>query len=298
MLLHRADYHPPPGRVAYIDGRYVRHSVAGVHVEDRGLQFSDSVYEVIAVSNARLVDAARHLDRLKRSLGEIGMKMPVGRASLAVILKETARRNRLQEGLLYLQVTRGAAPRDHAVPDDISPTLIVTAKHTDRLAMEAQHESGVAIITTPDIRWAHCDIKSTALLPNVMAKTEARKQGAYEAWFVDGDGFVTEGSSTNAWIVDSNGTPITRSLRDNILAGVTRGVLLRAMSAAGIEAKEQAFSLEEAYGASEAFMSSATGGAIPVVQIDGKAVGNRKIGSVSKRMHALYRELSLKESKG
>ncbi len=298
MLLHRADYHPPPGRVAYIDGRYVRHGVAGVHVEDRGLQFSDSVYEVIAVSNARLVDAARHLDRLKRSLGEIGMKMPVGRASLAVILKETARRNRLQEGLLYLQVTRGAAPRDHAVPDDISPTLIVTAKHTNRLAMEAPHESGVAIITTPDIRWAHCDIKSTALLPNVMAKTEARKQGAYEAWFVDGDGFVTEGSSTNAWIVDSNGTPITRSLRDNILAGVTRGVLLRAMSAAGIEAKEQAFSLEEAYGASEAFMSSATGGAIPVVQIDGKAVGNGKIGSVSKRMHALYRELSLKESKG
>ena len=298
MLLHRADYHPPPGRVAYVDGRYVRHGVAGVHVEDRGLQFADSVYEVITVSNARLVDASPHLDRLKRSLGEIGMKMPVGRASLRVILNETARRNRLDEGLLYLQITRGTAPRDHAAPDDISPTLIVTAKRTDTAGIKARHASGVAIITTPEIRWARCDIKSTALLPNVMAKTEARKQGAYEAWFVDGNGFVTEGSSTNAWIVESNGTPITRSLHDNILAGVTRGVLLRALSAAGIQVEERAFSLKEAFGAREAFISSATGGVIPVVQIDGKAVGGGKIGSVSERMQALYRELSLKESRG
>jgi len=298
MSLYRVGHRPPPGRIAYVDGRYIRHGAAGVHVEDRGLQFADSVYEVIAVSNAQLVDAARHFDRLKRSLGEIGMALPVGRAALRIILNETARRNRLNEGLLYLQITRGAAPRDHAAPDNIAPTLIVTAKQTDALAMDARHESGIAIITTPDIRWARCDIKSTALLPNVMAKTEARRRDAYEAWFVDGAGFVTEGSSTNAWIVDDAGTPITRSLRDNILSGVTRGVLLRALSEAGLAVEERAFSLEEAHGAEEAFITSATGGAIPVVQIDGRAIGRGGIGPVSKRMHALYRKLSLKESEG
>jgi D-alanine transaminase len=215
---------------------------------------------------------------------------------LAVILNETARRNQLQEGLLYLQVTRGAAPRDHAAPDNVYPTLIVTAKRTDASMMEARRASGVAVITTADIRWARCDIKSTGLLPNVLAKTEARKQGAYEAWFIDGDGLVTEGSSTNTWIVGGDGRPVTRSLHDNILAGVTRGVLLQAMSAAGIVAQERAFSLVEAYGAHEAFISSATGGVIPVVQIDGKAVGSGAIGPVAKNMHALYRELSRKIS--
>ena len=296
MHVSRAGHRLPPGRVAYVDGRYIRHGAASVHVEDRGLQFADSVYEVIAVSNAGLVDATPHLVRLEKSLSSIGMTMPVGRASLAVILNETARRNQLQEGLLYLQVTRGAAPRDHAAPDNVCPTLIVTAKRTDASTMEARRASGVAVITTADIRWARCDIKSTGLLPNVIAKTEARKQGAYEAWFVDDDGFVTEGSSTNAWMVGGDGTPVTRSLHDNILAGVTRGVLLQAMSVSGIVAQERAFSLAEAYGAHEAFISSATGGVIPVVQIDGKAVGSGAIGPVTKNMHALYRELSRKIS--
>ena len=298
MWAYRVGHRPPPGRFAYVDGRYVRHGAAGVHVEDRGLQFADSVYEVIAVSSAKLVDAARHFDRLERSLGEIGMTMPVSGASLTAILCETARRNRLIEGLLYLQITRGAAPRDHAAPLDIPPTLIVTAKRADEVAMESRHQLGVAIVTTPDIRWARCDIKSTALLPNVMAKTEARRQGAYEAWFVDDEGIITEGSSTNAWIVDDSGTPITRSLRDNILPGVTRAVLLRALSDAGLAVEERGFSLEEAYGAEEAFITSTTGGAIPVVQINGQAIGKGRAGHVSKRMHALYRELSLKDSEG
>lgn len=292
MHVSRAGHRLPPGRIAYVDGRYVRHGAANVHVEDRGLQFADSVYEVIAVSNARLVDAVPHLVRLERSLSSIGIDMPVSRASLTVILNETARRNQLGEGLLYLQVTRGAAPRDHAAPDNAYPTLIVTAKRMVAALMETRRAAGVAVITTADIRWARCDIKSTGLLPNVLAKTEARKQGAYEAWFVDADGFVTEGSSTNAWIVRGDGAPITRSLHDNILAGITRGVLLQAMSSHGIVAQERAFSLEEAYGAQEAFISSATGGVIPVVQIDGKAVGSGAVGPVAKNMHALYRELS------
>lgn len=294
----RGGHRPPPGRFAYVNGRYIQHGAAGVHVEDRGLQFADSVYEVIAVSGAKLIDAVRHFDRLERSLREIGIAIPVKRAALRIILTETARRNRIADGLLYLQITRGTAPRDHAAPIDIPPTLIVTAKRTDKAAMESRHEFGVAIVTTPDIRWARCDIKSTALLPNVMAKTEARSQGAYEAWFVDGDGFITEGSSTNAWIVSNTGTPITRSLRDNILPGVTRAVVLHAISEAELTVVERAFSLEEAYGAEEAFITSATGGAIPVVQINGRAIGDGSVGPVSKRMQALYRELSLRESEG
>lgn len=296
MLDHRINGRPPSGRIAYVDGRYVRHGDACVHVEDRGLQFADSVYEVIPISNSKLVDATPHLERLERSLGEICIKMPMGRMSLSAILHETARRNRLKEGLLYLQITRGVAKRDHAAPVNISPTLIVTAKQTNTLAIELLRADGVAVITTEDIRWARCDIKSTALQPNVMAKTAARDKGAYEAWFVDEEGLVTEGSSTNAWIVGGDGSPITRSLRDNILGGVTRSILLEAMSQAGINVDERAFSLQEAYGANEAFLSSASGGVLPVTQIDGRALGDGKPGPIAKRMHALYQGLSLKKS--
>ena len=292
MSISRMGHRVPPGRIAYVDGRYVQHGAARVHVEDRGLQFADSVYEVIAVSNAKLVDAAPHIARLQRSLSSIGLNMPASPVALIAILNEMARLNRLREGLLYLQVTRGSAPRDHAAPANATPTLIVTARRMDASLMDARRAKGIAVVTTPETRWARCDIKSTGLLPNVLAKTEARKQGAYEAWFVDGDGFVTEGSSTNAWIVGNDGIPITRSLSDNILAGITRGILLQAMSAAGIVPQERAFSLEEAYGAREAFVTSATGGVLPVVQIDGKAVGDGSIGPVAKNMHTLYRALS------
>ncbi len=296
MSISRAGHRLPPGRISYVDGRYVRHADAHVHVEDRGLQFADSVYEVIAVSDENLVDAAPHLARLERSLSSIGMRMPASPAALTAILKEVARCNRLRNGLLYLQVSRGTAPRDHAAPDNPTPTLIVTARRMDPSQMAARRAKGVAVITVPETRWARCDIKSTGLLPNVLAKTEARKQGAYEAWFVDEDGFVTEGSSTNAWIVGSDGAPITRSLHDNILAGITRGVLIQAMSDAGIAAEERAFSLEDAYGAREAFITSATGGVLPVIQIDGKRVGDGSIGPVTRNMHTLYQALSLKIS--
>jgi D-alanine transaminase len=282
----------PPGRVAYVDGRYLLHGMASVHIEDRGLQFADSVYEVFFVSDGKLMDEAPHLDRLERSLDAIGMKLPMTRKALGLIMQEVVRRNRLTTGFLYLQMTRGVAPRDHAATDAMRPLLILTAKPVNSQAIETRRAAGVAVVTTDDIRWGRCDIKTTALLPNVLAKTEARKRGAYEAWFVDRDGMVTEGSSTNAWIVDGNGVAITRSISDNILPGVTRRVALDAATAAGVKIEERAFSRDEAYGAREAFLTSATGGVMPVIRIDGKSIGDGEPGPVATRLQALYRALS------
>jgi len=278
----------PPGRIAYVDGRYLLHGQAGVHIEDRGLQFADAVYEVVGVTDGRLTDEEPHLTRLVRSLSEIGMTMPMSGTALKSVLREVMRRNHLRNGFLYLQVTRGVAARDHAVPKGIRPTLIVTAKRVTPAAIEARRAKGISVHTTKETRWARCDIKSTALLPNVLAKTEAKELGAYEAWFVDQDGFVTEGSSTNAWIVDADGTAITRSLSDNILPGVTRSVAIRAAAESGVTVAERAFSLQEAYGAREAFVTSATGGVMPVVTIDGRMIGEGKPGPVAARLQALY----------
>jgi D-alanine transaminase len=282
----------PPGRIAYVDGRYVPHRLASVHIEDRGLQFADSVYEVFFVSEGRLMDQAPHLDRLERSLGAIGMTLPVSRKALLLIMQEVVRRNRLTNGFLYLQMTRGVAARDHAATDAMRPLLILTARAVNPNAIEKRRAAGVAVVTTSDIRWGRCDIKTTALLPNVLAKTEARRRGAYEAWFVDRDGLVTEGASTNAWIVDAGGTAITRSIADNILPGVTRRVVLDAAAGAGITIEERGFSLEEAHRAHEAFITSATGGVMPVIRIDDATIGEGAPGPVAARMQALYRALS------
>lgn len=282
----------PPGRIAYVDGRYVPHGVASVHVEDRGLQFADAVYEVVGVSKGKLTDEAPHLARLERSLREIGMAMPMTPSALKIILREVVRQNRLKNGIVYLQVTRGAANRDHAAPKAILPTVIVTAKRIAPGLVEARRAKGVAVVTVPENRWARCDIKSTALLPNVLAKTKAKEAGAFEAWFVDAGGNITEGSSTNAWIVDPTGTAITRSLADNILPGVTRALVLEAAAKAGIAIAERAFTLDEAYGAAEAFVTSATGGVMPVVAIDGRKIGTGRPGPVAARMHGLYLTIS------
>jgi D-alanine transaminase len=198
----------------------------------------------------------------------------------------------VKDGIVYLQVTRGAANRDHAVPKAILPTLIVTAKRIAPASVEARRAKGVAVVTVPENRWARCDIKSTALLPNVLAKTKAKEEGAFEAWFVDAGGHVTEGSSTNAWIVDAAGTAITRSLADNILPGVTRALVLEAALREGIAIAERPFTLEEAYTAAEAFVTSATGGVMPVVTIDGRKIGTGKPGPVAARMHGLYLSIS------
>jgi D-alanine transaminase len=280
----------PVGRIAYVDGRYVRHDLASVHIEDRGLQFADSIYEVFGVFGARIFDEQQHLDRLERSLREIGLAMPMERGALQLVIREIARRNRLTDGLIYMQVTRGAVRRDHAVPERPPlPSLIITAKPVDTKSFEQRRTAGIKVITTMDERWARCDIKSTALLPNVLAKTKAREAGAYEAWLIDRDGRVTEGSSTTAWIVDGQGNLVTRDLDNAILPGVTRRILIEVAESAQMPIVERRFTVAEAQNSREAFITAATIGALPVIEIDGKPIGDGKPGPVGRRLHELYR---------
>lgn len=283
----------PAGRLAYVNGRYVLHGEAGVHIEDRAFQFADGIYEVCAVVDGRIHDEEEHLDRLERSLGELGMAMPMARGVLKLVMRELARKNRVRDGLIYMQVTRGAVRRDHAVPaNSPRPTLILTAKPMDRAAQVRRRETGVAVVTRPDDRWARCDVKSTSLLPNVLAKTAARRAGAFEAWLVDKDGYITEGASTTAWIVDRNGQVFTRDLSNAILPGVTRRVIFEAAAEAQLSVIERRFTAEEAKTAREAFITSATLGATPVVAIDGQPVGDGKPGPVTKRVQELYARLA------
>ena len=279
----------PVGRVAYVDGRYVAHGAAGVHIEDRGLQLGDAVYEVCAIVAGRLADMEEHLDRLERSLKEIEIAMPMGRAALKIVMRELVRRNRARDGFLYLQVTRGAARRDHPIPaEPPRPTMIMTVRTIDIASFREKQAMGIAVITRPDERWGRCDIKTTQLLPNLLAKTAARRAGAYEAWLVDREGFVTEGSSTNAWIVDGEGHIVTRDLSNAILPGVTRRVILEAAAEAQLPILERRFTPKEAGEAREAFISSASGAAVPVVSIDGKKVGDGKPGPLTRRIAELY----------
>lgn len=288
----------PPGRIAYVNGRYVTHGDAGVHVEDRGLQFADAVYEVFAVTGGKVFDEEEHFDRLERSLRELGMAMPMARDPLKFVLREIARRNRVTDGLIYLQVTRGAARRDHPVPARVpKPTLILTARNIDAGATEQRRRAGIRVITMTDERWARCDIKSTGLLPNILAKTEARGAGAFEAWLIDRDGYVTEGSSTSAWIVDAEGRIITRDLSNAILPGVTRRVTLEAASESQMPIVERRFTPKEAGEAREAFLSAATAGIFPIVTIDGKAVGDGKPGPVTRRLQELYLAAAAKKAR-
>ena len=280
----------PVGRVAYVNGRYLRHDLASVHIEDRGLQFADAIYEVFGVFGGRIFDEEEHLDRLERSLREIRMAMPLARDALKLVLREIARRNRVEEGLIYLQVTRGAYRRDHALPQsEARPTLILTARPIDMAAFEKRRDDGIRVVTRPDERWARCDIKSTGLLANALAKTAARDQGAYEAWLVDRDGKVSEGSSTTAWIVDRDGRLVTRDLDNAVLPGVTRRVLAEVAESAQMPILERRFTVVDAQQAREAFITAATIGALPVVEIDGKTIGNGKPGPVARRLQDLYR---------
>jgi D-alanine transaminase len=275
-------------RIAYVNGRYLPHASAMVHVEDRGYQFSDGVYEVCEVRGGRIVDQRRHIARLQRSLAELRIAMPMPPAALGVILRETIARNRVRDGIVYLQVTRGVARRDHAFPPPgTAPSLVVTARSLDVAGNERLAAVGIAVITVPENRWARVDIKTVALLPNVLAKQAAREAGAKEAWFVDPQGFVTEGSSTNAWIVTMDGKVVTRPADSGILRGITRAVLIEAIKAQGLAFEERAFTVEEAYAAREAFVTAASQIVMPVVRIDGRAIANGVPGSVAS---ALRRE--------
>jgi D-alanine transaminase len=275
-------------RIAYVNGRYVPQGDACVNIEDRGFQFADGVYEVLYMAAGRFVDEERHLQRLDRSLGEIDITPPMGRAALRHVLHEVARRNRLREGLLYMQVTRGVARRDFAFPArPVPPTLVVTVRRTPSYPRDPA-KWAIGAITRPDQRWARCDIKSTGMLAQVLAKQAAREAGAQEAVMVDTHGMVTEGSSSTAWIVDAKGHLRTRHLDNAILPGCTRSSLLALIEEAGLAAEERAFSTEEMRQARELFITSATGFVKPVTSLDGAPVGDGAVGPVSRRLFELY----------
>src|SRR5690606_6549625 len=278
-------------RVAYVNGEYLPHGQAVVHIEDRGFQFADGVYEVWGVFGGRLADFEGHLTRLHRSLDELRIPRPMSPAALLRVLRETVRRNRVRDGLVYIQVTRGTARRDHPFPpEDTPPTLVITARSMDRAAQDRVAAVGVAVVTAPDIRWGRCDIKTVALLPNVLAKQAARERGAAETWMVDEMGLVTEGSSTNAWIVDAEGRLRTRDTQANILRGITRHALLELAAAEGLPVDERAFSVEEAKQAKEAFFTAASAFVMPVVSIDGVKIGDGRPGPLTRRLRDLYLE--------
>lgn len=276
-------------RVAYVNGQYRLHGQATVHIEDRGFQFADGVYEVWSVFDGRLADFEGHMTRLHRSLDELRIDIPMSREALTRVLHETVRRNRVTEGLVYIQVTRGTARRDHPFPPDgTPPSVIVTARSLPLSKGNAAAVKGVAVVTHPDIRWGRCDIKTVGLLPNVLAKQAAKEKGAAEAWMVDEMGLVTEGSSTNAWIVDADGVLRTRDSQSNILRGITRAAVMALVESEGLTFEERAFSVDEAKQAREAFYTSASGYVMPAVSIDGVKVGDGKPGPIATRLRELY----------
>jgi D-alanine transaminase len=278
-------------RIAFVNGRYVPHGQAVIHIEDRGYQFADGVYEVCEVREGHIVDERRHLERLSRSLGELRIPPPMSPKALGFVLRETVRLNRVREGLLYLQVTRGVARREHAFPSaGTRPGLVVTARARDRAKAETLAEAGIAVITVADNRWERVDIKTIALVPNVLARQAAREAGAGEAWFVDKEGFVTEGAASNAWIVTREGALVTRPAESGILRGITRTVVFEVAAASQLKVEERAFRVSEALEAREAFVTAATQIVMPVIKIDGTPVADGKPGAVSRALRARFHE--------
>lgn len=275
-------------RVAYVNGAYVPTSDAFVHINDRGYQFADGVYEGVTVRKGEMIDLEPHLDRLWRSMRELKMDEPMARAPMRLVFKELIRRNRIADGFLYIQITRGEAVRDHAFPAFSVPSLVATCRRLDLNGVKARAETGVAASTQPDIRWGRCDVKSTSLLPNILAKQAAKEVGGFEAVLVDENGFVTEGSSTNMWIVTNDGKLKTRPTSDNILAGITRARVKIIAESLQIAIKEEAFTVEEALDAKEMFLTSSTSCATPIVSLDGKKIGDGTPGPVATRLVDAY----------
>jgi D-alanine transaminase len=276
-------------RIIYVNGRYLAYADAVVHAEDRGFQFADAVYEVCEVRGGRLVDESAHMQRLRRSLAALVMPEPMSPRAWALLIRETVRRNRVRDGFVYLQVTRGACPRDFHFPStDVKPTVVCLARATPRGTLERRAEQGIAVKTLPDERWRRCDIKTVMLLPASLAKEAARTVGAREAWFVDEEGYVTEGAASNVWIVDAQGRLITPPADRFILRGVARATLIELLRREGLELVERAFTVEEARGAREAFITSATNTVMPVVAIDGQPIGNGAPGFLAAKLRSMF----------
>ena len=284
-------------RIDYVNGRYVPHAEACIHIEDRGYQFADAVYEVWALFGGRLADLDGHFRRLARSLSELDIPQPMTDAAMLAVLRETVRRNGVRDGLLYLQVSRGQARRDHVIPDPPpKPAVVVTVKSVDLDRLDAQARRGASVVTAPDNRWGRCDIKTVGLLPNALAKTQAKRVGAAEVWFVDSAGLITEGGSTNAWIIDQNGVLRTRGDEANILRGVTRGRVFDIAAQLQIPVERRPFSLEEAHSAKEAFFTAASAFVTPVTAIDGVKISGGRPGPIALRLRDLYLEQARSEA--
>ncbi|MGA0598108.1 D-amino-acid transaminase [Enterovirga sp. CN4-39] len=278
-------------RTVFVDGSFVPFEDAKISVMDRGFLFADGIYEVAAVLNGRLVDNEAHLARLDRSLGEIRIPNPYSAAEWTRLQEELVRRNNLNEGLVYMEVTRGVAERDFGFPvSGTRPTVVMfTQAKTIRHAPQA--EIGIAVVTVPDLRWKRRDIKSVGLLGQVLAKQAAIEAGAGDAWMIE-DGYVTEGSSSTAFIITADKRIVTRPLSNSILPGITRVAVMKLAREAGLTVEERLFTIEEAHAAAEAFITSASSIVMPVVQIDGKPLGSGKPGPLALRLRALYFELA------
>ena len=272
-------------RIAYVNGQYELMGAASVHIEDRGYQFADGVYEVCEIRGAKIVDFTRHMTRLQRSLHELRIAMPMALAAFKIVMQEVVRRNRVRNGIVYLQVSRGVARRDHAFPvTPVSPSVVVTARSISPQKSHDTAARGIKVITQAENRWPRVDIKSVSLLPNVLAKQAAKEQGAGEAWFVDRDGFVTEGASTNAWIVTTDNRVITRATDTGILAGITRAVLIDVLAAMQLKLDERPFTPAEAAAAKEAFVTASSQIVMPVIAIDGQPIGDGQPGATTLRL--------------
>ena len=273
--------------LAYVNGRFVPRADAVIHVEDRGFQFADGVYEVVTILDGGFIDLAGHLARLAYSMGELRIAAPMGDAALKVVMRALVRRNAVQNGLLYLQVTRGVAPRDFKFPELTNSTIVMTTRRT-RAPAGPDELAGVSVVSVPDIRWARRDIKSVGLLAQVLAKQSAAEAAAFEAWMIDPDGFVTEGASSNAWIVTRDGVLVTRQTDHSVLHGITGNSIEHLAKELGLRVERRAFTLEEAFRAREAFLSSATTFCTPVVRIDGRIIANGYPGEISRSLRRLY----------
>ncbi|WP_424932175.1 D-amino-acid transaminase [Amaricoccus macauensis] len=273
-------------RIVYVNGEYLPEDAAKISVFDRGFLFADAIYEVTSVLDGKLLDFEGHMRRLHRSLGELEMEAPCEDAALEAIHRELMVRNALSEGLIYLQVTRGAADRDFLYPEGVAPSLVMFTQ-AKGLRVSPAAERGTKVVSIPDQRWARRDIKTVQLLPSAMGKMAAKKAGADDAWMIE-DGFVTEGTSNNAYIVTKDGTIVTRDLSNAILHGITRASVLTFAREAQMKVEERAFTLEEAKGAAEAFFTSASSFVMPVVEIDGQPIGAGVPGPVATRLREIY----------
>ncbi len=272
-------------RTVYVNGDYLPESEGKISIFDRGFLFADGVYEVTAVVNGKLVDYDPHMERLERSLRELSMGWPCTKDELKAMHLELVKRNDLKEGIIYMQVTRGAADRDFKFPKEAKPSLVAFTQEMS-LVDNKNAVTGVKVVTIPDLRWARRDIKTVMLLAPVLGKQEAYEKGAHEGWMVE-DGFVTEGTSSNAYSV-KDGKVITRNLSNSILAGCTRRSLFRLAKDKGIEIEERPFTADEAYAADEAFLTSASQFVMPIVEIDGHRIGGGQPGPVTRKLRELF----------